>query len=922
MQEKQIPFNGITLTPYSDISPDGQLSDSQNMELYNGALRPSTINGKQYTGFEQFVLVFIHTTSNFQNFIFVSKEEQHKLFFSTSLDNPNSISHIGDIDDVVTDIISIGNTLCIKTKGHSLYYILYEFESYTVLGNKIPEIPMNFFLSQKKHLNPDINHDFVSGTISSSDIKKPGTGNGIFIQGNTFTNFKNNVVSQINEEFEKLKKIGIFTQPFLIRYALKLYNDHYIYQSAPILMLPSKMGAMIVVPEYQYESYFDYFVITSRCALGFDKLPVDVIENLKKWEDIIMSVDLFVSNPFNLIDFQDICGQATSEINPWDDFGVFVSPGTNLPASYRQLQSLYYAYLNNYHGEVLLGTGGKYGRPYGYGFKIKTIEENDFNDKIANESNFFKISSIKIKELIDMENNTSMVRIIENSLLNLSQQDKLIDDSRSHYTPTGSHLYAYNKRFLLSGVMLDISYPFKAYTHFANTTGYVEVGYHFIENNFISFDESVDYPTLGSITIDVFLNKNGKKFICRSKTKDSDIKCSVTQPGVFYFYYPDPDAYRAVIKIESHFLIGEYFYYDLPLKTHNTLDGAYWFDGISLQGPERYKQIYPSYEVTTDEDLFYKKDNEIYVSEVDNPFLFPLEGKNIVGAGSIRAISSIVTPLSQGQFGEYPLMALCTDGNYALRINDEGLIIASPPMKRDVCINPNSVTQIDGAIIYVAEKGVMIADGNDIQCISQQLTGVPDKFTQEDENTTAIRPMELFRSCEVIFDYVNQRLIFFDPTNQIDFSLVYSLSSGTWNNITAHDFIKAINIYPHSYIQDDKGNISVLDQAYTFTEEQGNQKLQGLIITRPLKLDTLQFKRLTAFALQGIFKDKQEISLYGSNDATTWRFLGKTQRAAVNNITGRTYKYFRFVIRTSLTPEENISGLRLQYDIRREKRLR
>lgn len=89
-----------------------------------------------------------------------------------------------------------------------------------------------------------------------------------------------------------------------------------------------------------------------------------------------------------------------------------------------------------------------------------------------------------------------------------------------------------------------------------------------------------------------------------------------------------------------------------------------------------------------------------------------------------------------------------------------------------------------------------------------------------------------------------------------------------------------------------------------------------------LELDTLQFKRLTAFALQGIFKDKQEISLYGSNDATTWRFLGKTQRAAVNNITGRTYKYFRFVIQTSLTPEENISGLRLQYEIRREKRLR
>lgn len=35
MTEKQISFSGLNLTPYSDISPDGQLSASVGLEIHD-----------------------------------------------------------------------------------------------------------------------------------------------------------------------------------------------------------------------------------------------------------------------------------------------------------------------------------------------------------------------------------------------------------------------------------------------------------------------------------------------------------------------------------------------------------------------------------------------------------------------------------------------------------------------------------------------------------------------------------------------------------------------------------------------------------------------------------------------------------------------------------------------------------------------
>jgi hypothetical protein len=313
------------------------------------------------------------------------------------------------------------------------------------------------------------------------------------------------------------------------------------------------------------------------------------------------------------------------------------------------------------------------------------------------------------------------------------------------------------------------------------------------------------------------------------------------------------------------------------------------------------------------ENQIVAEPNKIYTSEVNNPFYFPLNGINTIGTGTIIGLASITTPLSQGQFGQFTLMAFCTDGNYALQVNDEGLYAGTPPpMQRDVCTNPASITQIAGEVIFVSARGAMSADGSIIKCISEALNGVP-------EDTGKLLPSELFQQCRVAYDYAGRRIIFFSTTN--DESYILSLEDGTWSQGRFGQIKTVLNVYPYSYIQlAVPGSIIQLNMPYQYNADTGLHA--GHLITRPMKLDSLQLKRLHQFALEGIFTEPQTIKVYGSNNTTDWKLIGETTRRRVGHIPGRYFKYYRFEIVTNLRETENISGIRLEYDIRPESRMR
>ena len=133
------------------------------------------------------------------------------------------------------------------------------------------------------------------------------------------------------------------------------------------------------------------------------------------------------------------------------------------------------------------------------------------------------------------------------------------------------------------------------------------------------------------------------------------------------------------------------------------------------------------------------------------------------------------------------------------------------------------------------------------------------------------------------------------------------------------NILGVLNAYPYSYIQmRDSNQIIRLDASYNFS---GSQKHEGLLVSRPVKLDSFHLKAIQQIALEGNYVSPQQISIYGSNDGAQWHLLGHSEQKRTL-MRARSFKYWRFVIHTSLTEAENISGLRIGYEVRPEKRFR
>ena len=91
------------------------------------------------------------------------------------------------------------------------------------------------------------------------------------------------------------------------------------------------------------------------------------------------------------------------------------------------------------------------------------------------------------------------------------------------------------------------------------------------------------------------------------------------------------------------------------------------------------------------EESFYQESvepenlsNEVWVSEVNNPFVFNAQGVNTVGNGTIIGVVSNTRAISQGQFGQFPLFCFTSDGIWMLQTSSEGIYSASSPISREV----------------------------------------------------------------------------------------------------------------------------------------------------------------------------------------------------------------------------------------------
>ena len=363
--------------------------------------------------------------------------------------------------------------------------------------------------------------------------------------------------------------------------------------------------------------------------------------------------------------------------------------------------------------------------------------------------------------------------------------------------------------------------------------------------------------------------------------------------------------------------------------------GGDWHD-ITESDWNAIKQKADSFAVSNSDDSY--QPSLIRVSEADNPLVFPAKNSVQVGSSIVSAMAANTRPISEGQFGDAPLYAFTDEGVWVLMLGSEGTYIARQPANRDICSNPNGILQIDDAVLFPTERGIMMQRGRESECITDVLDDYPFDFLSIYSHSTKdktypnkllalgnipesdvkyVRFRKYLEEASMIYDYYDSRIIMFNPN--YTYAYVYSLKSNMWG--TMHNlFNKRVNIYPESYATDKAGKI--LD---VYVKEP-TENVPFFLCSRPLTLGQDAYKTMFDCITRGYFRSIQAgkcgMVLFGSNDLVNWYYVGSSVNMYLRNLVGSPYKYFRLALMGSLDPKESISALSIDFQSRLQNKLR
>ena len=861
---------GITNLPSEFLSPDGSLSECVNLEVKNEQLvpmeMPTSLPVKLAS--DELLLMVHKTKSGIKNYV---TRKSGRMYFRKAEDG--NLFGLSVETGEITSIQYLGNTI-IAYDSNSPHYILYKDGEYKYLGTKIPEIGLSFNLVGKMVMTAE--EDIVEVNVpSKSNRHDPDLDD-----EDNQTSLTNQVIPIVNKFIaEESEGQGKFLFPFLVRYAYQLYDGTYIMQSSPALMLPSTTMA----PICGYRAYQDPRPPFKTFAAGVTSYLSYRMDgngsNIKDWSDIVSNISVFVTPPIRTYDQN---GSIKS----------FSYTTKNTPSStskfYGNLEGLGY---NRYsiHGNFNLADS------YYSSYCFWDLPQRDIAEvykDISNASNFYKYTAISLSDASSGSWVTLYPEQIGvNPVSGIETQERLPDDYMTHDILLPKSSFVYNGRLNISNIERHL---FEGYSALALTQAGIdgESDGHYIVYTFIKTSEgtTVVKAPYGNQTFEMYGH---------------------------YLFYPDTDAYRMVIHDTIN---GRYA--DVLLSTHSGLNGAVYFNGFN---DLPFKVGTP--EVAATDTAKDYMPNKLFTSEVNNPFRFPLEGIYTIGTEEIIGMSAVTRPISQGQFGEYPLMAFCTDGNYALRVDSEGYYAAISPIQEDVVLGPDKITPLENSVVIITKKGIMLTSGNEMTLLTERMNGkafdngtLPDvkigEYTSLVEKALDVSGFKPFvEGARMAFDYASNRLLIYNVDKP--YSYLYNFDNDTMTKFVPDSkIVTAVIDYPDYIVQDATGQLYSL-----YNKEDVNTlatRMRGLAITKSLKLGhALSLKSIVQVKNMGTRTSNDSFvkyMLFGSNDDITY--------VRVGSLKGKPYKYYRLALYTYLLPKESFSGTAVVLEERRNHKLR
>jgi hypothetical protein len=583
--------------------------------------------------------------------------------------------------------------------------------------------------------------------------------------------------------------------------ALKLFDGTYIATSSPYQISSGETTGLVNTVRWSpfTGSSSDRYKATASGLVPTFKIPDESIEVLEKWEDVIMSIDIFTS-------------------------GSIMNKGVKKAT---------------YESKMTDGTTIKVGQEYEMydWLKVSEIKEN--------------IENATFRKVAEFDLSGNIIWSVEDtSPSNLAIQDALPFNTMHSYVP--ENCYMYNSRMHICDYK-NILYKGYRYYYFMN------------DNNNRTY------------TVYTFIKtENGVKIV---KTNANFVGSYA--PG--YIIYPDSRAFK------MQFFSEDGKYVEIPLKAHRFNNYSFYInvENYEIPGASNEDESYIVPAVFSDFvfnkegkqpmiDKIVEQPNVLKVSAVDNPFYFPT-AQTYKFEGDIKGLASNAEAISTGQFGQYPLFVFTKEGIWAMQVDTsgQGAYLSQSPFSREVC--SGAICPVSGGIVFTTQRGVMAISGGQVTELSAPLDGLENLMLAKTQLFDLVfnkagkqlispvpireylKPVERYET-KLAYNYLHNEVILSNVKR--GYSFVYSLTNQEWSMID-RVFDVTTNSYPELVVYN-----NIEQKRYEFTE--GNDKVPVVAITRPVKVDTLDFKRLRQAALRCTFEGSLNFYVLGSNDGASF----------------------------------------------------
>lgn len=956
--EQRIEYKGMTSKPSDYQSEDGEMKLAVNAEYRDGGYHAVRIPKDvflQYNGFEP---MFVHIPSNSTYSIYIGSKKDDKtrkyklsaIIKDNDSINKNEYKEITFSDaieyndkSIIGNFCAIGNIL-VFTFNSKLYYAFYKDGSYKLSKRLPPTLNIDFNILRRYEPNVGINSSdfqmpnsdeytnynmanvddsYHSLWVKIDDAKIVNSTEmtmcKLLNSSENVINFKNAVFAAYNSANAYLQKKGYLLNPVLLRYAYRLYDGTTIMPSAPILMFPP------IKPILFYKEWYKHNRLTERAdeplSVYFEAYRIfasstdnSVMEELSnKWGDIIKSVDFFISPQIYTIES--------------DELDFYMLDGS------QQIEGVDYAPQQ----------------------AIMSFKDRNFKDSIMSTNSFHLICSIDVKDLsnnIGKSNNvmfpfTDKNKITPDDLTSYTEKERLEESIYDNSEMEVGSILSFNNRICASVTrrLLNMDWGI-SHVEIYNETKRPQ------KNYYTGFNHKTTYSSK-KVEIDSI-----KELVSKQKTDELNMyvkdcfgilayrikneidgdywstNLMLTESFPKYFFSIDS-------RIESIGLISnnedgsKAIIKEFKLKTSDYLNMSYNLNGS-------YEQI----EITeSDFQNFQNKPISIYtrgivkLSEVNNPIVFKDGNSTRCGSGNVLSIVTNTHAVSQGQFGQYPIFAFCSDGVYAISIGTDGTLQNCSPYSYDIITNSKSVANIERDVYFTTEQGVvrisnegrqlLLHADNTIKytydnCINDhqerfmnnafngilQIGNPPQMVDLKKYLTTGSR---------IAYDYPHGRLIVYNPLH--NYSYVMETESGMWS-VMAQGFHSNLNVYEECLMVKEENTTDGDTQykVYNYSSDEVEENQKSYLISRPIKLGYPNVhKTINSIIQRGVFCSKDDVKqcLYGSNDLYNWVPVWSSNNIYLSGFRGTGYKYYRQILfLPRFKQEETLQGSTITYEPR------